>query len=248
LLPVIWLGVYGTPTEMFGALVGVGLTLAAPRLVPGATAGQWREAAFLLAVSVVLGYGVQLFFAQLRYQTERLTRMALTDHLTGVPNRRAWDEELEAGLLAASRRGWPVTVAVLDVDHFKDFNDQFGHQAGDRFLKEIAARWQTQLRDADILARIGGDEFGVIFTGCRLDVAASISGRLCAGLPQGRTCSAGVAEWNGREAAADLTARADEALYGAKDAGRAQIMVSHGRRVEVMRAEAVAERHAPTDR
>jgi diguanylate cyclase (GGDEF)-like protein len=241
LVPVVWLGVYGTPTEMVGALIGVGLTLAAPRLVPGNTPQQWREAFFLLGVSVVAGFGIQLFFARLRRDTERLTRMALTDHLTGVPNRRAWDEELEAALEEAVKRASPLTVAVLDVDRFKEYNDERGHQSGDRFLKEIAARWQAQLRETDVLARIGGDEFGIIFHGCRLEAAAPIARRLCEGLPQGRTCSAGIAEWNGRETVPDLTARADAALYRAKAAGRARIMLSQDGRTSAARQDHMTE-------
>jgi len=73
----------------------------------------------------------------------RLERAARTDDLTGLPNRRAWDEYLTRELAHAKRLGTPLCVAILDLDHFKEYNDRHGHQAGDRFLKQAAAAWQT---------------------------------------------------------------------------------------------------------
>jgi diguanylate cyclase (GGDEF)-like protein len=127
-------------------------------------------------------------------------------------------------------------VAALDLDAFKRFNDEFGHQAGDRFLKEVAAKWQSELRDSDLLARIGGDEFAILFAGCTADAAADIARRLCDELPSARTCSAGVAEWTGRESTQDLMARADGALYEAKEGGRARIVVARRTRAPVRTA------------
>jgi diguanylate cyclase (GGDEF)-like protein len=229
LVPVVWLGVYGSPGELVGGLIGVALTLATPLLVPGSTAVEWRAAAFLVAVSAIVGFSVQLFFAHLRRHTDRLARLALTDHLTGVANRRAWDAGLDAAVERARHTRRPVTVAALDIDRFKRFNDEFGHQAGDRFLKEVAARWQSELRGADLLARIGGDEFAVVFPESDAEAAAVVARRLCEDLPPGRTCSGGVAEWTGRETPFELMARADDALYAAKEAGRARVVVA-GRR------------------
>jgi diguanylate cyclase (GGDEF)-like protein len=155
-----------------------------------------------------------------------MTHLALTDHLTGVPNRRAWDEALDDAVERSRRSRRPLTVAALDIDRFKLFNDEFGHQGGDRFLKEVAAKWQGELRDSDFLARIGGDEFAILFAGCHADAAAVIARRLCGGLPSDRTCSAGIAEWTGRESVHDLMVRADEALYEAKEGGRALVIVA----------------------
>jgi diguanylate cyclase (GGDEF)-like protein len=113
-----------------------------------------------------------------------------------------------------------VCVALLDLDHFKAFNDRRGHQAGDRFLREAAAGWRGALREVDLLARYGGEEFGVILPGCRPDEAAEIVDRLRALTPEGETTSAGVAVWDGAEPADALVARADRALYRAKRGGR----------------------------
>ena len=102
-----------------------------------------------------------------------LTDEAHTDALTGLPNRRAWDAALKRAL-AQNRR---MTVAMLDLDHFKEFNDTFGHPAGDRLLKETAAAWRDQLRSGDVLARIGGEEFALMLD-CDADDALEIVERL----------------------------------------------------------------------
>jgi diguanylate cyclase (GGDEF)-like protein len=155
--------------------------------------------------------------------------MALTDELTGAVNRRAWNEHLSVHLRAdESGPATPlVCVAVLDVDHFKVLNDRLGHQGGDRFLKELTACWRARLRDSDVLARLGGDEFAVLLPNCERRVAATIVQRLCSDLPDEQTCSAGLVAWDGVESPDALIARADAALYQAKDAGRNRIITAH---------------------
>ena len=153
-------------------------------------------------------------------QATELARVARTDALTGAPNRRAWDEQLTVELARAARDGAPVSVALLDLDHFKAFNDLRGHQAGDRLLREAAAAWQGRMRSIDVLARYGGEEFGLILPGCRPDIAVGIVDRLRELTPEGETSSAGVAGWDGVETADALVARTDRALYAAKHGGR----------------------------
>jgi diguanylate cyclase (GGDEF)-like protein len=159
-------------------------------------------------------------------QAVELHRVARTDALTGAPNRRAWDEQLEIELDRARRTGAPVSVALLDLDHFKAFNDRCGHPAGDRLLRAATAAWRGQLRSVDVLARYGGEEFGLILPGCRPDEAAAIVDRLRGLTPEGETSSAGVAGWNAVESAAALVARADHALYRAKRGGRDRTVVA----------------------
>ena len=118
----------------------------------------------------------------------------------------------------ASRQ--PVAVAVLDLDHFKRFNDTHGHPAGDRFLKAAVAAWQRQLRPHDVLARQGGEEFSVILDACPADAAYAAVERLRSATPMEQTCSAGVASWDFEESWETLLARADAALYAAKAGGR----------------------------
>jgi diguanylate cyclase (GGDEF)-like protein len=152
----------------------------------------------------------------------RLTEIALTDVLTGLPNRRAWDERLEQAIRDAE----PVCVAILDFDLFKAYNDDHGHQAGDRLLKEAAAAWRAQLRPSDLLARYGGEEFVVLLHGADIETARRVVDRLRAATPHGQSCSAGVARREDGDVAAGLLARADEALYSAKRAGRNRSLIA----------------------
>jgi diguanylate cyclase (GGDEF)-like protein len=116
---------------------------------------------------------------------------------------------------------------MLDLDHFKQYNDRRGHQAGDGLLREAAASWRLALRPYDMLARYGGEEFSVVLPGCTIEDALALVERLRAGTPEGESCSAGLAEWDGREPAEALVGRADAALYQAKRAGRDRAVVAN---------------------
>ena len=139
-------------------------------------------------------------------------------------NRRAWDEYLTREVARARRFKTSLCVAMLDLDHFKEYNDRFGHQAGDRLLKESAARWQERMRDTDLLARYGGDEFALALVDCGLDEAIELLDRLRAATPEEEHSSAGVVSWDGTEGELDLVARADRALYEAKNNGRDRVV------------------------
>ncbi len=124
-------------------------------------------------------------------------------------------------LARAARSGQAVCVALLDLDHFKAYNDEHGHQAGDRLLKAAFAAWEGRLRKTDLLARYGGEEFAVLLPDCQLGNAMEIAERLRTAQPEG-TCSIGVADWDGRQDGDELIGRADRALYAAKAGGRNQ--------------------------
>jgi diguanylate cyclase (GGDEF)-like protein len=145
-----------------------------------------------------------------------LAGMATTDPLTGLPNRRAWDERLSR----AVGENQPVTIAMLDLDHFKDFNDANGHPAGDRLLKETSAAWRDVLRAGDMVARLGGEEFGLLLFDCELDAAIEVTERLRELVTHGQTCSVGLAVRHPGEGVDTVMARVDRALYDAKSAGR----------------------------
>jgi diguanylate cyclase (GGDEF)-like protein len=151
---------------------------------------------------------------------EHLSGLALTDALTGVPNRRSLDEHLAAALRTAQTGDGALCVAMLDLDHFKAFNDRFGHQDGDRLLKEAVAAWRAVLRPGDVLARYGGEEFAVLLPACSKADALVVIERLREATPGRQTCSAGLASWDGVESAESLVGRADDALYVAKAGGR----------------------------
>lgn len=151
---------------------------------------------------------------------------ARTDVLTGAANRRTWDEELPRELARAARTGTAISVAIIDLDHFKAYNDTFGHPAGDRLLRAAAAGWVTRLRATDVLARYGGEEFAVVLPGCDAEAAIAVAEALREAVPGEATCSIGVACWDGAESADALVARADAALYGAKHAGRDRVVAA----------------------
>jgi len=151
-------------------------------------------------------------------------REALTDPLTGLANRRSWDRELEVAVGEANRAGGPFCVALIDLDHFKSYNDRHGHLAGDRLLREAASAWRSLIRDADLIARFGGEEFAVLLPNCTASDGQRIVERLRTSTPRGQRSSAGLTAWTPGDSAENLTARADAALYAAKRAGRDRLV------------------------
>lgn len=145
------------------------------------------------------------------------------DPLTGVANRRGLDRTLAETMEMAAKRGEPLILAVLDIDHFKQINDLQGHGAGDQILKTLVDRWGPHLRANDVIARFGGDEFVVILPACSLTDAETILERLRRAAPAGITCSIGSAEFRPDDSASMLMTRADAALYDAKRLGRDQL-------------------------
>jgi diguanylate cyclase (GGDEF)-like protein len=150
----------------------------------------------------------------------RMDTMALSDPLTGLATRRVWDEELPRELARARRGDAPLTVAILDIDHMTAFNMLRGEREGDHLIKETAARWRTQLREVDLLARLDGTEFGVLLPGCGLSEACEVLDRIRAATPRSQTASAGVARWDAEEPVELLLRRCHEALATAKESGR----------------------------
>jgi hypothetical protein len=133
---------------------------------------------FLLVVLRMSG-----LVAQVQDQATQLAALAHNDMLIGIPNRRA----------RVRRHGGQLCVALLDLDHFKRFNDQHGHQGGDRLLKTATAAWRTRVRSTDLLARYGGEEFAVLLRDCAPSEAVEVLDELRAATPLGQTFGAGVA-------------------------------------------------------
>jgi len=183
----------------------------------------WAEP--LEDIATRAGRGVALLAAEAASAMHRadvlvhVQALAETDDLTGLPNRRSWEAKLREAIADSARGHGPICVALVDLDHFKEYNDRHGHQSGDRLLKTAASSWRESLRQGDLLARYGGEEFAVALP-CRLAEAEDVLERLRSLTPEGLTCSIGVAEWSSGESDVELVARADEALYAAKHAGR----------------------------
>jgi diguanylate cyclase len=168
-------------------------------------------------------------FREVERQTQQLKNLTQVDELTGLPNRRAWTFKLPAAMEGARHGRSRLSIAMLDLDHFKSFNDQYGHPAGDRLLKAAGATWLAQTRDSDLLARYGGEEFILLLHDTSDQTAIDVLGRLRAATPLGQSFSAGLATWDHTETAEELIARADLALYQAKDEGRNRTRVATAR-------------------
>ncbi|WP_244876661.1 GGDEF domain-containing protein [Winogradskya consettensis] len=196
-------------------------------LVAQDIAGRVEDAIAIAIGSAIMFLLVVTRMAQLLKQAERqqqaVHELSRRDELTGLPNRRAWTDELPRILERARADHTPVAIAMIDLDRFKLFNDRYGHPAGDRLLKEATAAWHSALRRSDVLARYGGEEFIAVLPGVDVSQAIVVLERLRLVTPQDQTFSAGVATWDGTETSDQLIARADLALYAAKNAGRDRI-------------------------
>lgn len=195
-----------------------------------------RQINALVAVAVGLGV-VVLALPVLRYLANRGARLharATTDALTGLANRRHFEETLSKEMTRARTRRSPLSVAMLDLDHFKGINDTYGHGVGDQALIAVAGRLTDAVRENDLVARLGGDEFCILFRGLDLTQATAVLERARASIeatpistdqgPVGFSVTIGVADLvPGVEDDAALLRRADQALYVAKDRGRNQV-------------------------
>jgi len=179
--------------------------------------------------------------ARLREHLEQVRRDAMTDALTNLANRKAFDEHLEAACAKADADGGALTLAVLDIDHFKRFNDTWGHQTGDQVLRYVASVMGRVAKAPRIAARYGGEEFAMIFPSERIDqvqhALESIRKEIASRSLRRRstddelgavTLSAGFAERRPDETASSLLERADTALYASKHAGRNRVTNADG--------------------
>jgi diguanylate cyclase (GGDEF)-like protein len=204
---------------------------AAALLIDGATGGGvlWPVigvGSLLISGLVLLRMGAILRTVEV--QAVRLAALARSDALTGAPNRRTWDHELSRACALAREQETPLCVAMIDMDHFKAYNDTHGHQAGDRLLREAVAAWTEQITEAMLLARYGGEEFAVLLPGVTLLEAQARIQSLQAITPYGQTFSAGVSSWDPSTDPASAVANADQALYQAKRTGRDRVVNHDG--------------------
>ncbi len=177
-----------------------------------------------------LWHGYLTDISDLKRVEEELRALSVTDVLTGIHNRRYFQERLKTELDRAERDHLNLAVIMLDIDHFKRINDQFGHAVGDHVLKGICEKISHRLRRTDVFCRLGGEEFMVLCPGSNADQAHALAIELWQGLRQAPvdgvgivTASFGVAGWRRGEGADALLLRADSGVYAAKQAGRDRV-------------------------
>ena len=173
----------------------------------------------------------------LRRNFEEVRREAMTDALTGIANRKYFDIHLRTSMLHSMENGRPLSLVLVDIDHFKNFNDKYGHQTGDDVLRLVAHTLASNIKGRDTAARYGGEEFGVILPDTILETARILAENIRTSINNKRfrkkqtgeelstiTISLGIAQYRPSEAVVDFIQRADDGLYQAKRTGRNKVV------------------------
>jgi len=213
------------PLHLFGRLVGF-VRASAPE-PDRFRAEDLRGAELACTLAGVSMENIHLF--------EKVNELAIKDGLTGLYTHRAFQSRLEEEILRSARTKVPFSIVMADIDHFKSYNDTFGHQAGDAVLKAVSETISAGVREVDFAARYGGEEFALVITGANKEQAAAAAENIrrsleklsfnFAGKRSGVTVSFGVAEFPAEASAAgQLVRAADERLYRAKEAGRNRVV------------------------
>jgi len=184
----------------------------------------------LILIAVIVGNLSDGWRSAMAKLTEAHKKDVLTDALTGVANRRAYEFELSRRIAEWNRNETPVSLILLDIDYFKKFNDRYGHQAGDAVLSAVADVLGQTVRETDLVARYGGEEFGLVLSGTDIDETKEIAERVRSLIESARfpfnglilrlTVSVGFAQIRVGEDCTAFIQRADAALYSSKEAGR----------------------------
>jgi len=219
ILPVVWLALYGPQWQLAVALPLVAGLILLPLVLYEPITGETHYPTDDVALLFVMVLIILFVVGALRVAVNA----ASLDVLTGLPNRRVFMARLRGMSAETTARDRPFGIAILDLDYFKRYNDTHGHDAGDRLLQAASLEWQEAIRQRDVLARIGGEEFGLLMRGSAAECRA-VAERLLAAVPHGQTATAGVTECRPGEDPADALRRADRALYAAKEAGRGRVM------------------------
>jgi len=206
-----------------------------------------REAEEILKPTLRLATQMADAYDQIRHQSAQLMAFTeiRTDPLTGVSNRRALDEAIKSQFALMTRYHSSFSIAIFDIDHFKQVNDEHGHLHGDRILQDVAKLLDDTVRETDIVARYGGEEFVVVMPHTPLEGACIFAERLRARVEQQLpvTISGGVSAAMEGDTAETLVARADAALYRAKTAGRNSVFWHTGSQIEAVAKLAAEPAH-----
>ena len=180
-----------------------------------------------------------MMMGEIKRDMERIRREAITDGLTGLANRKAFDEQINRLCRESKRDGGIFSLIMIDIDHFKAFNDTYGHQVGDQVLRLVAMTLVNEVKGQDMAARYGGEEFTIILPGTNANAARAVAENLRKAVEKKEvinratgdhlgqiTVSLGVAQFYGEEDVEDLIRRADMALYNSKNKGRNQVSMA----------------------
>jgi diguanylate cyclase (GGDEF)-like protein len=221
IMAMVWFGLAATDLELLGGMVVLAACCMLPMVLIGAPAFPvtWGHAALVTLVGVTVAGSLRAVTRELGTLAQRFAQEAVVDDLTGLLNRRGWRYTAPRELARAARSGNPITLVTLDLDNFKELNDELGHEQGDRALRDLAERIRATLRAGDVVARLGGDEFVALLTNSTLTGSLTAIDRLREATPPEEGFSSGIAVWDRKEDLAELLRRSDLALYAAKDAG-----------------------------
>lgn len=221
--------------DVYLTLIGEG------RFSVGWYAARWEVLLAATLILVIFLYQIDHMYRELAQVTERLVEQALVDGLTEVSNRRAFDQHIKSALSMSARRNAPMAVVMMDIDHFKLYNDEFGHMGGDECLRRVAALIRDQLRrPSDFIARYGGEEFVAVLSDVDRPGALIVAEKVRAAVENARiphsprasrphvTLSLGVCSMTATRMTkvAEIMEPADHALYRAKEQGRNRVMIA----------------------
>lgn len=221
IMAMVWFGLIATDVELVAGMFVFAACCVLPMVVigPPAYPVTWGHATLLILVGVTVAGALRAVTRELGTLAQRFAQEAVVDDLTGLLNRRGWRYTAPRELARAARSGNPITLVTLDLDNFKELNDELGHEQGDRALRDTAERIRSTLRAGDVVARLGGDEFVALLTNSTLTGSVAAIDRLRDSTPSQEAFSSGIAVWDRKEDLAELLRRSDLALYAAKDAG-----------------------------
>ena len=221
IVAMVWFGLEATDIELVAGMLVLAACCTLPMVLIGAPAypRSWGYAALLTLVGTAVAGSLRSVTGELATLAQRFAHEAVVDDLTGLLNRRGWRYNAPRELARAARSGNPITLVTLDLDNFKELNDELGHTEGDRALRDTAERIRATLRAGDVVARLGGDEFVALLTNSTLTGSLTAIDRLRDSTPESEGFSAGIAVWDRKEELPELLRRSDLALYAAKDSG-----------------------------
>jgi diguanylate cyclase (GGDEF)-like protein len=221
IVAMVWFGLEASDLGLVAGMLVLAACCTLPMILIGAPAypGSWDDAALLTLVGVTVAGSLRAVVRELATVAQRFAEEATVDDLTGLLNRRGWRYTAPRELARAARSGNPITLVAIDLDNFKELNDELGHERGDHALRDTAERIRATLRAGDVVARLGGDEFVALLTNSTLTGSVTAIERLRESTPARESFSSGIAAWDRKEDLGEVLRRADLALYAAKAAG-----------------------------